>query len=124
MMKTSKIDYRGQDRLKVEFPFNDAIADKIRQITGSVWSRSLRAWLVPYTSDAMDAFKSHFPEVELSDLKKEESAISNQNLQPPIPSISSVSMQLAMPSNEIILEIFPKQIWVKIPKDETDIRFV
>ena len=46
-MKTSKIDYRGEDRLKVEFPYNDAIADKIRQITGSVWSRSQRAWLVP-----------------------------------------------------------------------------
>jgi hypothetical protein len=61
MMKTSKIDYRGEDRLKVEFPYNDAIADIIRQITGSVWSRSLRARLVPYTRETMDAFKKYIP---------------------------------------------------------------
>ena len=69
-MKTSKIDYRGEDRLKVEFPYNDAIASQIRQIAGSVWSRSLRAWLFPYARDAMDAFMERFPEVDLPDFKK------------------------------------------------------
>jgi integrase/recombinase XerD len=128
MMKTTKIDYRGEDRLKVEFPYNDAIASQIRQIAGSVWSRSLRAWLIPYTGDALGAFKKKFPDFELPTLEKETSEtlqkVESLNLQPPIPPVSAVSPLQVVHPNDIIIEISPKQIWVKIPKDETDIQFV
>ena len=127
-MKTSKIDYRGEDRLKVEFPYNDAIASQIRQIAGSVWSRSLRAWLIPFTGDALGAFKKKFPEIELPTLKKETSEtfqkVEQQNLQSSIPPVSAVSPQQVVHPNDIIIEISPKQIWVKMPKDDTDMQFI
>jgi hypothetical protein len=95
MMKTSKTDYRGEDRLKIEFPYNDAIASQIRQIAGSVWSRSLRAWLIPYTGDALGAFKKVFTEIELPTLKKETSEtlqkVKPQNLLSSILAESAVS---------------------------------
>ena len=61
MIKTSKIDYRGEDRLKVEFPYDVDMASQIRQIVGSACSRFIRVRLVPYTRETMEVFKKYIP---------------------------------------------------------------
>ena len=65
MIKTSKINHRGEDRLKIEFPFNETIANQVRQIKGSAWSRTQVAWHIPFTDEALGEFKRRFPDIEL-----------------------------------------------------------
>jgi len=67
--KTSKINHRGENRLKVEFPFNTAIANKIRQIKGAAWSRTQNAWHIPYTEEAFEQLKKEFPDIIITDLE-------------------------------------------------------
>jgi len=63
MIQTSKIKYRGEDRLKLVFAYNDFIINKIKHIEGAVWSQTLRAWHIPFTAEALGEFKKLFPDI-------------------------------------------------------------
>jgi integrase/recombinase XerD len=49
MIKVGKIYHRGEDRLKLDFPFDTCIINKIKHIKGSALSQTLHAWHVPFT---------------------------------------------------------------------------
>lgn len=91
--------------MKVEFPYNDFIADNIKQIAGSVWSRSLRAWLIPYQEESLTVFHNRFPDIELPDLKKEVTEtlrpLDPKNIQPAKPTIPPIPTQQAVQACDI-----------------------
>ena len=60
MIKVSKINHRGQERLKLDFPYNTAIADKIKQIGNAAWSQTHRAWHIPFKEEAIKNYRSYF----------------------------------------------------------------
>jgi len=63
-IKVEKIIHREQARIKVDFPFNTAMAAKLRQIPDCKWSKSQGAWHVPYTKEAFGMHRSIFPDIE------------------------------------------------------------
>ena len=63
-MKASKITHHNELRIRVEFPYNAEATSKVKQIPDTRWSRTLRAWHIPYTKEAFKLLKSLFPEVE------------------------------------------------------------
>ena len=65
-MIASKIVHKNESRIKVEFPFNHAIASKLRQIPDTRWSKTRKAWHIPYTKEVYDQLLNLFPEVEIS----------------------------------------------------------
>lgn len=64
-MKASKVVHRNDARIRVDFPYNTAIAQKIREIADARWSKTLKTWHIPYTSEAFNQLRTLFPEIEI-----------------------------------------------------------
>ncbi len=46
-IKPETIEYKGEQRIKLEFEINSALANAVKQIPGRLWSRTLKAWHIP-----------------------------------------------------------------------------
>ncbi len=66
MIKTSKIIYKDQSRIKLEFPYDTSIIAKIKQIKDARWSQTNRTWHAPFTQETLNQINVLFPEVDLS----------------------------------------------------------
>jgi len=66
-LKTKIINHKGQDRIKVDFPFNQEISNKIKKIPGSRWSQTHKAWHIPNEKSAVELLKTLFPEIDRSE---------------------------------------------------------
>lgn len=80
-MKISKILHRNEFRYRIEFPFNNEIASKLKQIPGTRWSKNLKSWHIPYTNEAFNQFNSLFPFAE-PDISINENNISTHHPYP------------------------------------------
>ncbi len=123
-MKAAKIVHHGEPRIKLEFLFNQEETDKIRQIQGAIWSKSLGAWHVPYSSEAYKQLVRFFPAIEIPKSPRiEKSQFTNDS---PLSSITRTAKppKPGIAKDEIVLEVSGKSIVVKMPKNETDIQFV
>ena len=145
MINTSKINHRGEERLKIEFPYNESIANQVRQIKGSAWSRTQVAWHIPFTGEALDELKRRFPDIELPQniIKKAEPAkvepikaepikIEPIKVEPvkakpltvkPIEQIPA-KQKSTDTRNLIKIDVIGRKILLKMPKDENDIKFI
>ncbi|MCE5332379.1 MAG: phage integrase N-terminal SAM-like domain-containing protein [Bacteroidales bacterium] len=63
-MKASKIIHRNETRIRVDFPYNQELVSKLKQIPDARWSKTMSAWHIPYTKEAFGHLKEMFPEVE------------------------------------------------------------
>jgi len=126
-MKTSTIIHKNEERIKIEFPFNQEIVSKIRQIPDARWSRTLGVWHIPSGKDTYNQLIHLFPDIEIPQLYSDET-ISATKLAAkteivekgsPIPARQSFTNK-----NEIAIELSGKSIFLKMPKNETDIQFI
>jgi len=122
-MKAGKIVHHNQERIKVDFPYNQEVADKVRQIPGAKWSRTLGAWHIPYSKAAFDVLKDLFPEIEITKPAIAEKLIPTIELPPPFIE-KVVPVKTNSTKDEIIIEVSGKSIFLKMPKNETDIQFI
>ncbi len=54
-MKASRVIYKNGNRIRIDFPYNPAITIKLKEIPDTRWSKSLKAWHIPYTKEAFAA---------------------------------------------------------------------
>jgi len=140
MVKAAKIIHRNEARIRVDFPYNQELVSKLKQIPDARWSKTIRAWHVPYTKEAFGQLKSLFPEVEYEkvrvapliqtvELKSEEAESQKTLLQPnakmetrveDVPTVESLSKKQAA----IDIVITRTQITITLPKNEADILFL
>jgi len=111
-MKASKIVHHNEDRLRVDFPFNQEMASKIRQIPDARWSRTIGAWHIPFQKEAYHQLIGLFPEIELP---KNQLFDTIEPITGPPPGPHEV---------EITIEVTVKSLMLKMPKNDADIRFV
>jgi len=122
-MKASKIVHNNENRIKIEFPFNQEIASKIRQIVDARWSKTHVAWHIPYNKEAYCQLIRLFPDVEIGSPEislfdsPEKSEIAKEIPHQP-------EKQSAVDRNEIVIEVSGKSLTLKMPKNETDIQFI
>ena len=64
-MKACKIVHNNEERIRVDFPYNNALTLKIRQIPDARWSRTLGAWHIPNNEESYDQLTQLFPDIEL-----------------------------------------------------------
>ena len=64
-MKVSKIIHRNETRIRVDFPYNNEMVSKLRQIPDAKWSKTFAAWHIPYTKEAYEKLCNIFPDVEI-----------------------------------------------------------
>jgi len=125
-MKISKLLYNGENRIRIDFPYDPDIASIIKQILDAKWSKTYSTWHIPYTRDSYKQLKSLFPETANPDSldwektedkpciseTKQEFAVQNQ------------SIKKAGISSNIEIDVIGKRIIVKMPKNEADIQFI
>jgi len=125
MIKASKINHRGEERLKLDFPYNTQIISQVKQINNAAWSQTLKAWHIPYTVEALNELKMLFPDIGLPTDSLEADRL---DLDGDITNIENVSY-IAVPNsnaerNRITVEVIGKKIILKMPKNDVDIKFI
>jgi integrase/recombinase XerD len=113
-MKAEKIIYGGVKRIKVDLPYNQQIASKIKKITDARWSRTYTAWHIPYTQEAFNQLKNLFPEIDYPKKKTELTEDTRIKTEPVI--LDS--------GKDVWIHITEKRIILKIPKNENDIKLI
>ena len=140
-MNTSKIIHRNQNRIKVDFPYNQQIAIALKTISDARWSQTHRAWHIPDTFDAFEKLKILFPEilfkkidfVENAPISKK-SATANVFLDKWNPITSddpekNGNLQIAYTAivkdkTKIYVEVLGKRILIKMPRNDLDVKFL
>jgi integrase/recombinase XerD len=124
-MKFSGIIHKNEQRLKIEFPYDKDIIAKIKKIPGSKWSKTMGSWHIPFTIDAFETLKKVFSEIEYPELDQivdefkilyKPEKIDDSNPKPILIRKSNFS--------DLVIEVSEKSIFIKIPKNETDIQFI
>ncbi len=128
-MKLSKVTHRNEVRIRVDFPYNAEAAAKIRKIEDARWSKTMRAWHVPYSVEAFEKLKEMFPDVEYD--AKKPSEIETTEIKPAekkgklvLKKSETTEIKPVVIKSDIIIDIYPKAILIKLPKNEADIQFL
>jgi len=145
-MKATKITHRNELRIRIDFPYNRELVSQLKQIPDARWSKTHKAWHIPYTKEAFEQLKAMFPDVEYASPPVGPSHDSPQRPDTPQlikkPTINSQTtnitpkheVQSDQKTSEIILPKAPKseieivvnrtQIIIILPKNEADIQFI
>jgi len=125
MIKTSRIFHQGEDRLKLDFPYDTSISDQIKRIGKAEWSQSHKAWHIPYTEEAVNQLKAMFPDVDLAlSILNKPLAIETGNSADQTGEYKSTEPVASTSWNLIKLDVIGKKIILKLPKNEADIEFI
>jgi site-specific recombinase XerD len=125
-MKLGKIIHRGKPRIKIEFPYNQSIAGKLKQIVDAKWSKTHQAWHIPYTEEAYKKIHSLFPDEISMATESNTKTITNNLSKTPLRANNIVIPQEHLPHlpNDVLIEVIEKRIIVKLPKSELDTKFL
>ncbi|MEI6823835.1 MAG: tyrosine-type recombinase/integrase, partial [Bacteroidota bacterium] len=63
-MKATKISYNGEDRIKLEFPYNAKYNTIMQQIVDSQWSKTLNCWHIPLNTESYHQLLLGFEGIE------------------------------------------------------------
>ena len=87
-MKTIKLDkaiHRGEEVVLIQFPYDNKLGDEARKIKNIRWSKSLKAWHVPYSIAVLNEIKDIFDSISIIDaqalkvtIAKEKTLIANK----------------------------------------------
>lgn len=66
ILKESRILYKGQKRIKIDFPYNSELVLKVKQIPGAQWSKTLSTWHLPDNQESINLLEKFFG-VKLND---------------------------------------------------------
>jgi site-specific recombinase XerD len=122
MLKASKILHRGQPRIKVDFPYNQAFVDLLRQVPDAKWSQSHRAWHIPYTKLAFAKLKALFPDIVV-DVPSQKQPKTTEVVQESKENIPDIAADLPQASS-VLVEVIGRKIILKLPKNDTDTKFI
>jgi integrase/recombinase XerD len=123
-MYASKISHNGENRIKVDFPYNQAIQAVIKQIDDAQWSKTLKSWHIPYSKQAFSQLLLLFPALKYDNAARS-MEVSNNPLLLKETTLNFVSIT----SNEfskhgVAIEVIAKRIIVKLPKNAVDTKFL
>lgn len=125
MIKASRINHRGEERLKLDFPYNNQIISQVKQINHAAWSQTQKAWHIPYTKEALNEIKMLFPDINLPS-----ESLNADRLGVVVESTSTECVSnIAVPHshaerNRITVQVIGKKIILKMPKNDADIKFI
>jgi len=120
-MKAYKIVHNNEDRIKIDFPYNQETSSKLRQITDARWSQTHKAWHIPDTRQALEQLKNLFPEIEYSQNVSSRGRSTNQGF--PIGSKNSAKPDYLKQTGVSIM-VLGRNIAIKLPKNESDTQFI
>ena len=120
-MKASKIKHKEEIRIKVDFPYNQGIASELNKIPDARWSQTNKAWHIPYSKGAFEQLKNLFPEIANPDSLFDDKPVAGKEKNEVNTGQSHPSYQK---TNTISIEVLGRRIFLKLPKNEVDTRFI
>ena len=105
-MNTERITHKSEARIRIDFPYNQEIASRMRQINDARWSNSLRAWHIPDTPEVICQLKILFAHEA-----HEEATIRAGATNTPL-------------AKTVTIHITEKRISIHLPKNQNDIQFI
>jgi hypothetical protein len=121
MIKTELIFHRDKERIKLVFGFDSEISKAIRTIPEAAWSRTHKAWLVPYDSTSIVKLKLLFPDLSIPEPKgttKVESEIDK----PKTDEFAFFQKDFSLRNTIRVLANY-RTIRIRCPKNEKDLQF-
>lgn len=111
-MEAKKIFHRGENRIQVVFPHDDALTERLKIIDDTKWSKTLRSWHIPYTKAAYNQLIKLFPEIitaaPTAQPDRAEPMVGNSTGKEP----------------ELSLKVSEKKIFLKLTASESDEKFI
>lgn len=80
-MKTVKLDktiHRGEEVVLIKFPYDNKLGEEAKKIKNIRWSKSLKAWHVPYSIAALNEIKTIFDSISIVDAQALKAAIAKE----------------------------------------------
>jgi len=114
-IKVIKVIHRDEPKLKLEFAFDQAKINLIKQISGYSWSKTLKAWLLPDSLESIRRLKELFQD---DDFQFEEV------VEVKVLSESAVEAIIPEPKPDVMVEVINRKILLKLPKNDADINFI
>lgn len=114
-MTAQKIVHKNESRIQIDFPYNHQTINLLRQIEDAKWSQTLRAWHIPYKKETFRQLIQLFPEVEYEQKMRETILPEPETALPVI---------LHSDKNGIYVDVIGRKIILKLPKNESDTRFI
>lgn len=113
-MKVEKVMHKGEYRIRIDMPYDAERIARLRQIDDIRWSRTMKAWHLPYTKEAYAKLTQLFANIELpaNALVKEQS-----------PAQSEAKPALQHPGDVEIYQL-DRKIVVKMPRNDADTKFM
>jgi len=75
----SKLDYKGQTKIRVHHPFFPGQMEKLRTIAGFTWTQTYRCWYLPYSKESFTKLKALFACIINLEKKVENAETSSNN---------------------------------------------
>lgn len=120
-MKASKIVHKDESRIKIDFPYNMEISSKLRQIPDARWSKTHKAWHIPYNKESFTQLKSLFPNVEYP---QNVSSIKNNLDEKLSTDLNIKTADNLYKKGGVSINVFGRKIAIKLPKNDADIKFI
>jgi len=121
MIKATKIIHKEEQRIKVDFPYNQHFIYLLRQVEGAKWSQTHKAWHIPYTKEAFGKLKSLFPDILVNETQNERKIENKPKETEPIVATTESILPL---TSSVLVEIIGKKIILKLPKNDLDTKFI
>jgi integrase/recombinase XerD len=118
-MRATKIIHNGESRIKVDFPYNQELAQVLKKIPGAKWSRTFNAWHIPYRKTEFNQLKILFPEVEYP-----ERVIDVKTVEPTTMPPKVNSNRQPQPTKSVSVQVIGRSIVIKLPKNALDTHFI
>ena len=65
-IKATQIAHKGEARIVLIFPYDKETIENVRKIGGATWSKTLKAWNIPFTIEAFRELLTLCADVECS----------------------------------------------------------
>jgi len=122
-MRATKIVHQNENRIKVDFPYNYVITERLKQIPDAKWSKTYNSWHIPYHKSAFDLLKNMFPDLEYIN--------KNAELKSPIAvpateiAVSNDSPKKKFAKHQgVSILVHGRSIAIRMPKNELDMHFI
>ncbi|MDZ4664005.1 MAG: hypothetical protein SGJ15_03950, partial [Bacteroidota bacterium] len=123
-MTAIKIVHHNENRIKVDFPYNNNIAATLKKIPDAHWSKTLKAWHIPYTKSAFDLLKKSFPDIEYPTKSTNLKSVEIDKSTDSIEIIEQKNPIIYQKTTGVSIQVFGKRIALKLPKNASDTNFI
>jgi len=122
-LKCTEILHRGEARLCLDFPYNQAFTTYLKSEFDAKWSKTHRAWHVADTATNRDKIADIIRRLEIRKRKaaNKENPVTDKpaEIEKPLPKeIKALSLA------DVVIEVMGRKILLKMPKRDADVKFV